>query len=175
MYIGDNNFGDFMAFIGFFTENKKENELRQMLKKYFETTGRVHTIIAINEKNIENMKNIKFDILIMDANVIGNTSTVQRVILNAKLVIINTDLDINLKCVKNLQLRIISYGLNSKSTVTVSSVNEDVILVSVQRSVKTLKDNIIEPQEIKIMPQICHNNLHLSMILAIFSIIFDKI
>lgn len=163
-----------MSFIGIFTETKKETELKQGLKKYFESTNQVHTVIVINSKNIDNMKNIKFEIVVLDANILGNIPTVQRIILNAKLLIVNTDLEVNLKCVKNLKLRLISYGLNSKSTITVSSVNEEIILVSLQRSVRTLKDNIIEPQEIKIMAQTCHGNLYISMILAIFSIIFEK-
>lgn len=163
-----------MSFIGIFTETKKETEIKQTLKKYFEATNQVHTIIVINNKNIDNMKNIRFEVIVLDADTLGNTPTVQRIILNAKLLIVNTDLEANLKCVKNLKLRLISYGLNSKSTVTVSSVNEENILVSLQRSVRTFKDNIIEPQEIKIIAQLCHGNLYISMILAIFSIIFEK-
>ena len=164
-----------MAFVGIITESRKETELKQVIKKQFEGMGQVHTLITINYKNIENIKNIKFDVLVMDANIIGNTDTIQKIILNAKIILVNTDLEINLKCLRNLKLRLISYGNNSKSTVTVSSVNDDIILVSFQRSIRTLKDNIIEPQEIKIMAPLSHNNLHLSMILAIISKIFEKI
>ena len=90
-----------MSFIGIFTETKKETEIKQTLKKYFEATNQVHTIIVINNKNIENMKNIKFEVIVLDANTLGNTPTVQRIILNAKLLIVNTDLEVNLKCVKD--------------------------------------------------------------------------
>lgn len=163
-----------MSFIGILTETKKETEIKQTLKKHFQILNQVHTIISINNKNIDNIKNIKFEIIVLDANVIGNTPIIQKMILNAKVLVVNTDLEVNLNCVKNLKLRVISYGLNSKSTLTVSSVNEETILVSLQRSIKTLKDNIIEPQEIKITTSIAHNNLYISMILAIFSIIFEK-
>lgn len=164
-----------MSFIGIFTESKKETELKQGLKKYFESINQFHTIITINNKNIDNIKNVKFDIIILDVNVLGNTQIVQKLIINAKIIIINTDSEMNLKCIKNLKLRLISYGLNSKSTVTVSSVSEDMILVSLQRSIIDIKDNIIEPQELKIKTKYCHGNLNFAMILVIFSKIFNKI
>ena len=156
-----------MAFIGIFTETKKETELKQGLKKYFESINQVHTIITINDKNIDNIKNVKFEIIILDVNCLGNSQIVQKIIINAKTIVINTDLEINLKCVKNLKLRLISYGLNSKSTITVSSVTDEDILVSLQRSIRNTKDDIIEPQEIKISSKICHGNLHFAMILVI--------
>ena len=163
-----------MAFIGVFTESRRETELKTLLKKQFEEQKQFHTIIMINNKNIENMKNIKFEVVLLDANTLGNTPIVQRIILNAKLVVVNSDLEVNLECVKNLKLRLISYGMNSKSTVTVSSIEEESILVSLQRSISTLKDNIIEPQEVKIIMEKCHGNTQISMILVIFSIIFGK-
>lgn len=172
--IGNNKHGDFMSFIGVFTETRKEIELKHVIKNYFESINQVHTVIIINQKNIDNMKNIKFEVVVLDANVLGNTLNVQKIITNAKVVVVNTDLSVNLKCIKNLKLRLITYGVNSKSTVSVSSINDDIILVSLQRSIRTLKDNIIEPQEVNIITQICHNNLYISMILVIFSIIFDK-
>ena len=149
--------------------------LKTLIRKHFEKLKQVHTIIMINKKNIDNIKNIKFEIIVMDTNILGNTPIVQKIILNAKLLIVNTDLDVNLQCVKNLKLRLISYGLNSKSTVTVSSFEEETALVSLQRSIRTLNDNIIEPQEVKIIMENCHNNSYFAMILVIFSIIFDKI
>jgi len=164
-----------MSFIGIITESKKETELKQTIKKYFESIKQIHTIININNKNIDNIKNIKFEVLVLDVNTLGNIPNVQKIILNSKIVVVNTDLDVNLECVNSLKLRLISYGHNSKSTITVSSVNEEEIMISLQRSIRTLKDNIIEPQEIMIMGKQCHNNLNISMILAIFSIIFEKI
>ena len=164
-----------MSFVGIVTESKKEVEIKQLLKNYFDTINQKHTIIVINEKSIQNIKNVKFEILLIDAVTLTKPMLLQNIILNAKMIIVNSDFEVNLKCIKNLKLRVITYGLNSKSTITVSSVNEETILISLQRSVKTLKDNIIEPQEIKISSKTTHNNLYISMILAIFFIIFDKI
>lgn len=163
-----------MSFIGIITESKREIELRQILKKHFESLGHRHTIMNINNKNIDNIKNVKFDIIILDVNILGQNANVEKLIINAKVVMVNTDLEENLNCVKNLKLRLISYGLNPKSTITVSSIDECKIMVTLQRSIKTLSGNIVEPQEIEISLKGSHNNPYISMVLVIFSIIFDK-
>lgn len=163
-----------MSFIGIITESKKEIELKQILKKYFESVGHRHTIMTINDKNIDNIKNVKFDAIILDSNILDEHANIEKFIINAKVVVVNTDSEDNLNCVKNLKLRLISYGLNPKATVTISSIDEEKILVTLQRAIKTLSENIIEPQEIEISLKGTHNNPYISMILVIFSIIFDK-
>lgn len=42
---------------------------------------------------------------------------------------------------------IITYGFNSKASVTASSISDDALQVCIQRSFKTLSDRIYEPQE----------------------------
>ena len=46
-------------------------------------------------------------------------------------------------------LNVITFGFNPKSTITASSVEED-ILLCIQRKIKDIEDKVIEQQEIKI-------------------------
>ena len=59
--------------------------------------------------------------------------------------------------------------MNQKSTVTASSVEEDNILVCLQRSIKDLESNIIEVQELKIKSENITNK-KLYSLLVIFII-----
>lgn len=163
-----------MSFIGIITESKKENEYRLTLKRNLELEGTKNTIILINKKSINNIENVKFDALIIDMNELENNRVFQKILLNAKVLIINSDYEKNLECVKNLKLRVITYGLNSKATFTVSSVEDDVAMISLQRCIKNIKGDIIEPQEMKIDFENTHKNLYISMILAIFTSFFEK-
>lgn len=164
-----------MAFIGIIIESRKETELKQAIKNKLNELNEKHTIIVINEKSIENVKNVIFEVLVLDTNVLKDNRFLKNVIMNSKRLIVNSDYDGNLEAIKNLKLTVITYGMKSKSTVTISSAEEDIILMSIQRSIKTIKGNIIEPQEIKICQKKTQGNLYINMILAIFSIIFDKI
>ena len=45
------------------------------------------------------------------------------------------------------KLKIITYGLNQKATVTVSSITEDRVMACLQRNIEDINNNIIEVQE----------------------------
>lgn len=164
-----------MAFIGIIIESKREDELKQAIKNKLNELNEKYTVIVINEKSIENFKNVIFEIVVLDTNVLRNNRFLKNIILNSKRLIINSDYEENLEVIKNLKLTVITYGMKSKSTITISSVEEDNMLMSIQRSIKTIKGDIIEPQEMKICQKRQQGNLYIYMILAIFSIIFDKI
>lgn len=55
-------------------------------------------------------------------------------------------------------LKVITYGFNSKSTVTASSVTEEEMLICVQRNIINIKGKKIEPQEINIEKDIMLDN-----------------
>ena len=50
-----------MAFIGVIAENKDEVNIKRILENNLNAINKKHTIILINEKSIENIRNIKFD------------------------------------------------------------------------------------------------------------------
>lgn len=164
-----------MAFIGVVTEPRMELQIRQNLKRKFEKINEKKTIILVNKNSVKNLFNIKFDFLIIDKNIFNNNDDLVKIILNSNRIIVNADYDENLEPIKNLKLNVITYGMNSKATLTLSSVNDNEVLLSLQRAIKSHRKKLIEPQEIKISGKNLSKNLYMEMILAIFLIIFDKI
>ena len=59
----------------------------------------------------------------------------------------NTDLNKELNFSQKCKEKIITFGLNHKATVTISSITESSILVYLQRNVKDKKDKLIEVGE----------------------------
>ena len=78
----------------------------------------------------------------------------------------NSDIEKPLKIVENIDITIITYGFNSKATITASSVNENEILLCIQRNILNLNKKLIEPQEINIYTKT--QNKHIEM--AVFCI-----
>lgn len=71
-----------MAFIGIITDSKYEMQLKKALSNCLNSAQKEHTVIAINDKSIENIKNIRFEtILVMDLErVINEVEAIRRVI-----------------------------------------------------------------------------------------------
>lgn len=164
-----------MAFIGVVTEPRMELQIRQNLRRKFEKINEKKTIILVNKNSIKNLFNVKFDFLIIDRNIFNNNDDLIKIILNSNRIIVNADYDENLEPIKNLKLNVITYGMNSKATLTLSSVGDNEVLLSLQRAIKNYNKELVEPQEIKISGKNLSKNLYMEMILAIFLIIFDKI
>lgn len=136
-----------MSFIGVICESRNENYINQILIKNLEKEN----IIFLKEESIDNLKNIKFETIIIMANnekLFAKKDVVKNIISKAKYLIINADEEIDLKLLENININVITYGFNSKSTITTSSVKEDTILLCVQRNIQDINGKEIEPQEI---------------------------
>jgi hypothetical protein len=150
-----------MPFIGIVGDEKNGGYIKKQLIKKLEING--NFILYIKEKNIENIKNIKFETVII-ARKFKNMRELRKILVNAKYIIINTDIINNLNFLENLESTVVTYGFNYQSTVTVSSVTEDSTLICIQRSIKNIDGNIIEPQEIEI-----ENTENVNLQIAIFT------
>ena len=109
-------------------------------------------IIEITEESIENLKNIKFDEIILIEDIKSGTETykyMSELISNVKYLIINVDIEIQL--LKEIEIKkpvkIITFGFNPKATITISSVKEDKIILGIQRNIEKNNKEIIETQE----------------------------
>ena len=131
-----------MFFIGVVTNQKNEEHIKNKLSNVVPAEN----IIFITEKNILNIKNIKFESLLIDSK-INNITELRKIISNSKYIILNSDIEMNLDAIKNLDLVVITYGFNNKSTFTVSSIEENDIIICLQRIIFNKKGNEIEPQE----------------------------
>ena len=138
-----------MSFIGIVSDTKSEKIINNILKNRLEKDK---NIITINEKSIVNMKNIKFEtILIANSNKIAKEyrEALENIIVNTKYLILNADIAIDLKIEKENELSVVTYGFNPKATITASSVEEN-ILLCIQRKIVDINKRQIEQQEIKI-------------------------
>lgn len=134
-----------MSFIGIITNPKNEEYIKKILNKKIN----ISQTIFITDKNIENIKNIRFETIVIDS-VVKDIKNLKFIISNAKCIILNSDLVINLELLDNLNLVVISYGFNNKSTFTVSSVSDSNIIICLQRIICDIFEEVYEPQEFEI-------------------------
>ena len=131
-----------MFFMGVVTNQKNEIYIKNKLSDLLPEEN----IIFITEKNISNIKNIKFETIVIDAK-INNKTDFRKILSNAKYVILNSDIEMDVELFTNLSLTVLTYGFNSKATFTVSSVTENTIIICLQRIILNKKGGMIEPQE----------------------------
>ena len=155
-----------MACIGIVADKNSEQEIEKILLEKSKEYNNIFTIIIINEKSINNIKNIKFETILIYKNIIKSEDVFKQILLNTKYLILNSDIEKTLKIVENIDITIITYGFNSKATITASSVNENEILLCIQRNILNLNKKLIEPQEINIYTKT--QNKHIEM--AVFCI-----
>lgn len=137
-----------MSFIGVISESKKFDVLKNIVQKNMNKND--FTLININKKSIKNIKNVKFEaILICESleKLENEIEYVENICKYSKYLIINSDIQIKVNILKDSKLNIITYGLNHISTVTFSSITDENMLISVQRSFKNFSNNVIEVGE----------------------------
>ena len=135
-----------MLFIGLIAKKKDVQSIKKDIKE------KEIEIIEIKENNIENLKNIKFEEIIFldDINLKENEYTfMKELIQNSKHLIINTDISINIlrKIGIEKSIKIITFGFNSKATITISSVKENKAIIFIQRDIMITEQKRIETQE----------------------------
>lgn len=150
-----------MPFIEIITDSKSQVQLSKLITKKMVNNS---DILYIKEKNIENIKNIKLETLILNRN-IENMSIMNKIMENSKNVILN--LDFNGNVLEKSNTNIISFGYNSKSDITVSSIEDDEILICIQSTIKSIFNRTIEPQEIKVNVRSDINIYNIMIIIAL--------
>ncbi len=158
-----------MSFIGIITNVKNETYMSRVLANIFEK----EQIIFITDKNIGNMKNIRFETIVIDAG-LEHIEDLKSILLNTKYVILNGDIELREEVLKNLNLVVISYGFQSKATFTVSSVSERNIIICLQRIIKSVTGKKYEPQEFEVENQ-QNIDIHVIICLEIILLIYEKI
>ena len=91
-----------------------------------------------------------------------NDEELEKIIENTKNVIINLDFN---KIEK--QNKFISYGYNSKSDITISSIDEDEALIYIQKEITSIFGRKIEPQEVKVKLKSDINIYNIMIIIAL--------
>lgn len=159
-----------MHFIGIFSNYSEYEIIKQNIIKI--VNRKDLELIHICPKNIENMKNIVFETIVLCHQ--ENINEEQKSILNklcgnSMFIVVNADAFCNTKILFNKKINCISYGLNQKSTITISSIQEDKAILSIQRNINNLEQKKIEMGEMEIDVKQYRTN-QIENILAIFTI-----
>lgn len=155
-----------MTFIGVISDNKIFENINIHLK------SDKFKLIHINKKSIENIKNIRFETIIIDSNLEKfkqEENIIEQLCLNSKYLIINTDINLKFNISNNNKINIITYGLNQKATVTVSSITDTDVLIYLQRNIRTVTNKMVEVEEKRIKVNE-NNKLKIYEILIIYII-----
>lgn len=134
-----------MTFIGMISDHKSFENIKEILKK---NSRKDISLIHVSKRSISNMKNIRFEMIIIDSllnEFKEETLIIENMCLHAKYIAINTDINTIIPdIIRNSKAHIITYGLNQKATVTISSITESSILIYLQKSLKNIKGKNIE-------------------------------
>ena len=140
--------GKKMYFIGIVSNNKSFEKIR---KKILEKIKDINmNIININFQTIENIQNVKFETIVIDNNLEklkNKINYLEKICINSKYVLLNTDVNLGIDIFDAKKINIITYGLNQKATVTVSSIKDTDISIYIQRNIKNIRNEIIEVEE----------------------------
>lgn len=135
-----------MPLIGIVAKKKDTHAIRKELSK------NSIEIIQITKDSIDNIKNIQFEEIIFLEDINLNDKEykyMSEIISKTKYLILNGDIQINLLKEMKIEkpIKVITFGFNSKATITISSVKEDKIIVCLQRDIERYDKKIIEIQE----------------------------
>ena len=128
-------------------------------------------IIHITLKSLENMKNIKFDTIIIENDLEkyqDYKEQLKKICKEASYVIINTDTNFEYKEIDTQNL--ITFGINQDANVTISSNSEENILIYWQKSINNKAGNKIEIEERRIKKD-QNNDLKIDELLILYSIL----
>ena len=144
----------------------------QAIKKEFQESD--IKIIEITKDGRKNITNIGFEeiIILEDINLKSEEyKYMNEIISKTKYLILNGDIEIKVLKEINIEkpIKVITFGFNTKATITISSVKEEKIIVCLQRDIEKIDGDIIETQEkeIKISKE---NNKKIYNKLAVFII-----
>lgn len=153
-----------MSLIGILTQNQNKAYLKEELKK-----RQLEDVFFLTENTAQNMRNVKFDTFLLGKEITKEQETIREIAKRTDYFILNSDIKENLQLLENLDLKIITYGYNQKATITTSSVEEGKVIVCLQRGIKNIYQEEVEPQEIKLKSNENDNN---SAILELASLLF---
>ena len=128
-----------MSFVGIIANDREFKNIKAFSKKDF---SKLATIVEINESNIENIRNIAFETLIFCKDI--KESGLERCYLdkickNASYLVINSDFNSDTPSLLNKECTTITFGLDQKATVTISSISDNGFVLSLQENI--LKHN----------------------------------
>lgn len=122
----------------------------QAIKREFQNCN--IELIYLNKETIKNVTKIFFEEIIILEDIIlmpDEYKFMNEIVLKTKYLLINADIEINILKYITIEkpIKIITFGFNSKATISISSVNDEKIIVCLQRNLERVDNKIIESQE----------------------------
>ncbi|MBO4293178.1 MAG: hypothetical protein J5881_02170 [Clostridia bacterium] len=166
-----------MIFAGVVSDNKKFEIVKKII--YKNKNKSEIALIHINNKSIENLKNIKFEIIVLldlSSPLEKYVGRLEELCKDSNYLLINSDIEFQNDVLKNVQANIITFGLNHLATVTFSSVTDENLLISVQRNFPNINGDLIDVGEYAVsIKKAERNNIYEVMIgQIIMDIIAEK-
>lgn len=129
-----------MIFVGIISREKDFEKIKHELSKKKKDIEFIH----IDNNNVENLQNIRFDSLVIheEFQLINHIKALQKIFDGLRYVIVNTDKNPNMDILNGNRLTVITYGLNHKCSVTASSITDDVIMIATQREIINKKGKL---------------------------------
>ena len=151
----------------------KESESNLIKNEVLKNSSLKFEFVNINRKSVQNVKNIRFETIIINNEIsdfLNVSKYLEELIINAKYIIVNSDIIKNINILKQYNSNIITYGLNQKAMITISSIKNENILIFIQNKLKNINNDEIEEQEVNV--KINKNSLKkVSNSMAIFTIL----
>ena len=159
-----------MPFVGIIAKESESNFIKNEVLK---NSSLKFEFVNINRKSVQNVKNIRFETIIINNEIsdfLNVSKYLEELIINAKYIIVNSDIIKNINILKQYNSNIITYGLNQKAMITISSIKNENILIFIQNKLKYINNDEIEEQEVNV--KINKNSLKkVSNSMAIFTIL----
>lgn len=135
-----------MPLVGIIAKKRDFKAIKKEMQKYN------IELIQINKESIKNVTKIFFEeiIILEDINLMPNEyEFMNEVVSKTKYLIINADIELNIFRYIKMEnpVKVVTFGFNSKATISISSVNDEKIIVCLQRNLKKIDNTIIESQE----------------------------
>ena len=159
-----------MQLVGIIAKKKDVQVIRKELSQA--QTERIE-IIEITKESIKNLRNIKFEEIIFLDNIELSSDEykyMKELISKERFLILNGDISIDILEKIELEdpIQIITFGFNSKATITISSIREERVMICLQRDIKKANGEILEKQEKEI--KLKKDNKKIYNYLAVFII-----
>ena len=135
-----------MSVVGIITSQNNIIEIEEKIKR---NQINEKNILIITKENIGNIKNVKFDIVVI-FDKIQEQEELKKVVRESKCVLLNSDYKENLKLIdEHTNSYVITFGYNSRASITIVSNENEEIILEIQREINLNKKQKIECQEIK--------------------------
>lgn len=152
-----------MLCIGLISKNRNSEFIKSLNRKNVE---------AVNIKKEEELFKKNIDILVLEDLIFLPEYIKNMVNNNVKYLIIQDNIN-NIQLNLDKEINLITFGFNHKSTVTISSVTNEHIVICIQRTIKCISGKLIYPEE-QIIKNTNKYNINKYIIKKIIQEILDK-